>query len=197
MKSELFQHLLAELYNGYGSEIDWQRTVKPVEILDDFCGEAAWVILNSGMKEQIARMIWNRIKQAWKDGKPTSTAFNHKGKVAAIDFIYSNSLTLFDGYKAATNKIEYLQTIPFIGKITCWHLAKNLGEDVVKPDRHLVRLANYYNTSPDALCEKISKENNEKKCVVDIILWRACNLQMLSNETLQAIDPQPVPNTDK
>lgn len=191
MKLSFFQETLRWLIeDGYGKEIDWQRSIKPVESLQVFCDEATWVILNSGMKEQIARQIWNRIKMAWAEGKTTGSAFGHKGKVAAIDYIYANGLRLMKEYKAADNKIEYLQTIPFIGKITCWHLAKNYGEDVVKPDRHLVRIANYYKTTPDDLCEKLSKETGEKKCVIDIILWRGANLGIFSDEHLNYFDPQ-------
>src|SRR5204862_28581 len=35
----------------------------------------------------------------------------------------------------------WLTRCPYIGPVTCWHLAKNVGMDVVKPDRHLVRMA--------------------------------------------------------
>lgn len=173
--------LLVDAINGmgYGHDIEWQRNVKPCSSSVEFHGETCWVILNSGMKEQIARIIWNRIKDAWAKGVDISTVFKHQGKVKAIKYVTENHNYLFHGYLDAEDKIEYLQTIPFIGGITKYHLAKNLGHDCVKPDRHLVRIANQYGMTPDQLCEKVSKETGEKKCVVDIVIWRACNLQLI------------------
>lgn len=175
-----FQVLQQKLiYMGYGGEIDWQRNLQECDNYVTFIDEAIWVILNSGMKEQIARQISNRIKAALIEGRDISEVFGHKGKVAAIKLLLHKGHELFAEYCKSENKIEYLKTIPFIGNITCYHLAKNLGHDCVKPDRHLVRVANKYNLTPDELCETISKETGEKKCVIDIIIWRACNLQLL------------------
>lgn len=180
MKAEQFTLLVSQLIEmGYGDEINWQRSLKICEEPHLFFTEACWVILNSGMKEQIARKIWERIQDAWSKNIDISEVFKHKGKVAAINYLMDNYKELFKQYRKSTDKIVFLQTIPFIGKITCYHLAKNLGHDCVKPDRHLVRIAEQYNTTPDELCEKLSKETKEKKCVIDIVIWRACNLRII------------------
>lgn len=180
MNTETYLGLKAKIIKmGYAHDVDWQTNLQPCTSAYDFHGETCWVILNSGMKEQIARKIWERINKAWQEGRDISEAFKHEGKVKAIKYVTENFQSLFDGYLKADNKIEYLQTIPFIGKITCYHLAKNLGHDCVKPDRHLVRVANMYGTTPDAFCQKIADETGEKKCVVDIVIWRACNLGFL------------------
>lgn len=165
--------------NGYAEEIEWQRNLKPVECSYVFLEETCWVILNSGMKEQIARKIWNRIQEAWQNGVDIAEVFKHKGKVPAIKYVANNFGKLFEEYVLSENKIDFLKTIPFIGNITCYHLAKNLGHDCVKPDRHLERLAKEHDTTPDKLCEAISRFTEEKKCVVDIVLWRACNLKLI------------------
>lgn len=173
---EIKKWLISE---GYDKEIDWQTNLKPCSNNWNFACEAIWVILNSGMKEQIARKINEKVMQAINQGGDISSVFNHKGKVAAIKYVVENSGKLFEEYVLSGEKIEYLKKIPFIGNITCYHLAKNLGHDCVKPDRHLVRIANQYNTAPDQMCEKLSKETGDKKCVVDIVIWRACNLQII------------------
>lgn len=180
MTQEKFEAIMRAVINaGYAEEIEWQRTLKPCDNHADFACETIWVILNSGMKEQIARKIWDRIQQGWLNGLSTADCFNHKGKVKAIDYVSLKSKTLFASYQDASDKIAFLQTIPFIGKITCFHLAKNLGHDCVKPDRHLVRIASVYNTTPDQLCEALSKSTGQKKCVIDIVIWRACNLKII------------------
>lgn len=177
---EWFDNLIKDIKaKGYGGDIEWQRNLKPCSNPGDFAGQTVWVILNSGMREQIARQISDKIWKAIKEGKNISTVFGHKGKVRAIEYVLENKERLFEEYEKAYHKIAYLQTIPFIGGITCYHLAKNLGHDVVKPDRHLVRIASQHNTTPDELCERISKETGERKCVVDIVIWRACNLGII------------------
>ncbi|MBN8668779.1 MAG: hypothetical protein J0M30_14875 [Chitinophagales bacterium] len=172
IKNQVIEH-------GYEHDIKWQENVTECTNQYEFFFETCWVILNSGMKEQIARKIWERIKKAWEDGVDISEVFKHNGKVKAIKYVEENQSRLFEEYVLAENKIDYLKTIPFIGNITCYHLAKNLGHDCVKPDRHLVRVAKTYNETPDSLCEKISKQSGDRKCVVDIVLWRACNLGIL------------------
>lgn len=164
------------IIDGYGHEIDWIANIKPCMDADDFAHEATWVILNSGMREQIARQIWNKIKKAWLSGQPTASAFGHKGKVAAIDFIRKNRQDIFDQYFGCGEPLIFLESLPFIGKITKYHLAKNLGLDVVKPDRHLVRLAKQYNFADCfEMCNKISLETGDKVSMIDTVLWRAAN----------------------
>jgi hypothetical protein len=180
MESNRFIEIMGSVIGaGYGDEIEWQRELQPCDNAQNFFGETCWVILNSGMKEQIARKIWNRVQDAWAKGIDLSEVFRHKGKVAALNYVMDNHKELFDKYQSADDKISFLQTIPFIGGITKYHLAKNLGHDCVKPDRHLVRIASQYGTTPEELCENLSKETGEKKCVIDIVIWRACNLKII------------------
>lgn len=164
---------------GYGAEIEWARNIKECPNWVHFAEETIWVILNSGMKEQIARIIQKRIFEALHDGRDISTAFGHKGKVAAIKYVIENGDVLFRSWNVTEQPIEFLQTIPFIGKITAWHLAKNLGYDCVKPDRHLIRVAAEHNMSPNELCKWIADENGERLATVDTVIWRACNLGIL------------------
>lgn len=165
------------ILDGYGDEIKWQTELEPCTSESLFRDEAIWVILNSGMREQIARIIHGRVWHAYNNGQNISEVFGHKGKVAAIKYILKNYYSLFDGYVKSDNKIEYLQEIPFIGTITKYHLAKNLGHDCVKPDRHLVRIAKEYGfNNCNEMCDKLSAETGDKVSVVDIVIWRAANL---------------------
>jgi hypothetical protein len=131
------------------------------------------------MKEQVARIIWDRIKEAWSKNIDIATMFGHQGKVASIKYMAKNYEREFKQYLDTDDKLEFLESLPHIGPITKYHLAKNLGLDYVKPDRHLIRIADQYNTSPDLLCQKLSDETGEKKSVIDIVIWRACNLQLI------------------
>jgi len=66
-----------------------------------------------------------------------------------------------------------LRCLPYIGEITSYHLAKNLGADVAKPDRHLVRFAASQGFSDvHTLCSAISQVSGDPLRVVDVVLWR-------------------------
>ena len=74
--------------------------------------------------------------------------------------------------------IEYIQHFPFMGPATSYHFAKNIGLDVVKPDRHLVRIASKAGyICPDQFCDTISKIVGDKKAVVDVVMWRFAALE--------------------
>lgn len=62
---------------------------------------------------------------------------------------------------------------PYIGPITYFHLAKNIGVHVAKPDRHLSRLVKELNiSSVQTLCSYIGERTGDTIPVVDIVLWR-------------------------
>ena len=90
-----------------------------------------------------------------------------------------------DGFASLRDKIRddpiaQLERLPFIDSITSWHLAKNLGIDVAKNDRHLARLAARFGYhDAHELCGDIAERTGEPAAVIDIVLWRhaALNLQ--------------------
>ncbi len=164
---------------GYASEIDWCERITKCDSYALFFEEAAWVICNSGMKNQVARKIYNRIVHAILSQKPVSSVFNHKGKVRAIEHLWKNREVLFKKFlecKTDDEILSFLSSLPWIGDITKYHLAKNLGMDVCKPDRHLVRIAKEYNLSPEELCKKLSIATGNRVATVDYVIWRAANL---------------------
>lgn len=167
------------LVGGYESEIQWAAEIKPCADAVEFFMEYSWVVLNSGMKEQIARKIWSRILDAMQKGKKAIDVFGHKGKARAIDTMCHRRNERFDEYGKSPDKLTYLQSLPWIGPITKYHLAKNLGHDCVKPDRHLVRIAAMEGKTPDELCRELSVATGNKLAVIDTVLWRAANLGIL------------------
>jgi len=177
MNKEIFMELKQRVISaGYGDEIAWQESLKLCDNADEFFAQYMWVVLSSGMKNQIARLIETRILKAWHEGKSTASAFNHKGKVKAIDHVRANKVGYFVEWSRVDNQLEYLAKLPYIGPITKYHLAKNLGLDVVKPDRHLVRIATEKKTTPEALCRALADDTGYRISTVDLIIWRSANL---------------------
>jgi hypothetical protein len=83
--------------------------------------------------------------------------------------------TGFESFKQSVlaSPMESLKMIPFIGEVTAFHLAKNLGFPAAKPDRHLQRLASVLGYSGAAgLCRDLSDRSGDSIQVVDSVLWR-------------------------
>lgn len=162
---------------GYGSEIEWSRTVPKVSDPLAFWCEYAWVVLNSGMRAQVAVGIWARVRPCVLAGESAGKVFGHKGKAAGIDHVFAHRDRLLAEYLAAENKIEWLRELPWVGDITKWHLAKNFGHDCAKPDRHLVRIAGAEGVNE--LCVRLSRQTGDRVATVDLVIWRAANLGLL------------------
>lgn len=180
---------------GFAEEIDWQDSRSLSKLTEsEFLAESAWVILSSGMREAVVRRCYKDVSQAFIDWISASAIaarraeceeearqfFNHSAKIRAIGSMCERVSEC--GFSSILEEIRsenicFLQTFDFIGPITCFHLAKNLGLDVVKPDRHLMRMASAAGCScPVELCETIAEITGDKLSVVDLILWRYATL---------------------
>lgn len=110
--------------------------------------------------------------------------FKHPGKADAIWAIWQDRQRLFEGYMAAPDKLEFCGGLPWIGGITKYHLAKNFGAQVAKPDVHLQRLADAEGVTPQQLCERLAVETGYKVPTVDVVLWRACATGLVKSRAL-------------
>jgi hypothetical protein len=177
----------------FAEEVEWQRKLRFASITEsDFLRESAWVIFCSGFKEKVLRGLFSSLSLCFCDWesarvidenrylcqKTALEVFKNSRKVDAIldicRFIGSQG---FEDVKLAIQKdpINYLQELPYIGPITSWHLAKNIGFDLAKPDRHLVNVAETFQfLDVQELCSSISARTGDKTSVVDLVLWRYC-----------------------
>jgi len=180
---------------GYAAEIDWQDTRCLSLLLEsEFLEEAAWVVLSTGMRESVIRRYFPKISSAFLNWVSAATivqnltsceatavkVFNHPRKISAIGSICERiARTGFAAFreKIQSEGVDFLQTLDFIGPVTKYHLAKNVGLDVVKPDRHLVRWAKAANFKyPKDLCQAIAEITGDKLSVIDLVLWRYATL---------------------
>jgi hypothetical protein len=188
--------------SGLEQELNWQRTVTFEDFTEtQFLREAAWVILCSGFRESIVRRIFDHVSLSFCDWESAElivrsknlchtaalASFRNERKLEAVwktaELIYRSGFSHFK-VEVIKSPIAQLQCLPYIGPITAVHLAKNLGLDVAKPDRHLVRLSEQFGYNCTAeLCGEIARATGEKVNVVDLALWRyMANVQ----PTLQA-----------
>lgn len=179
---------------------------------DEFAAHCAYVILAGGFSQKTAKRVHYEIMNALQgiDNKAYGILFdsliqifNNKNKINAICKIWENRNALRDGYYALgclDDKLKYLQKLPHIGKITANHLARNLGEDIVKYDIWIQRLGVVYATqcakSSEQRANLESKINNGDLCdeiksvcddmfahlvqqtglprgYIDVVLWKA------------------------
>lgn len=183
------------LESGYGSEIDWQQSVAVSCITEtDFLSQSAWVVLSAGMKESIIRLKFEAFSRAffyWSNAhiivrnqarckRAAMEVFRNERKIFSILKIAEEvECKGFDAIRnlVASMGVEYIRTLPFMGPITSLHLAKNLGLSVVKPDRHLVRIAeNVGYSQPAEMCQAIAEVVGDDISVVDLVIWRFATL---------------------
>lgn len=180
---------------GFAAEIDWQDDQRIDAVSESvFLREAAWVILSAGMRESVVRDRFGQVTTAflkWESAEVIArrrrqcirralAVFNHPGKIGAISEVAVLLAEVgFDAFRdrLRSDGLRELQQLPFIGPITRYHLAKNLGLDVVKPDRHLVRMAQAAGfTDPEAMCRVIAEVTGDRLATVDVVLWRFATL---------------------
>lgn len=180
---------------GFLQEAEWQRSLVFENLTEaEFLRESAWVILCSGFNESIVRKHFSYISLCFHDWvsaraicedrivceSTALTAIRHSGKMSAICSIAESvDRDGFDNLKERIWKspIATLKRFPYIGDITVWHLAKNIGFPVAKPDRHMQRLSeNLGYGDVQQLCAHLSMLTGEEIPVVDITLWRYLTL---------------------
>lgn len=134
----------------------------------DFFHEYVYVILNSGMNNKVAEQIY---RQYLSTG---SKAIGHPGKREAVVAAQHHFQQWFKKLLEAQDKVAYLDCLPWIGPVTKYHLARNLGIDVAKPDRHLVRLARKfgYGLNVQRMCRELSQLVGLRIGTIDFVLWR-------------------------
>lgn len=174
----------------------WSRVGrKPPTTPEHLAGEIIWIILCAGRSAQAARTIETRVRAALDAGQPAVTAFGYRAKAAAIDRAWRERATDFQKLHAVldaddpTLLLDWCSSIPFVGAITRYQLAKNLGRDLVKPDIWLCRLAGIPDqarmaatarfTSCMEFCQPLVQESNDNFATVDSICWLAANKGIL------------------
>jgi hypothetical protein len=182
--------------SGFVDEIDWQESRCSADVTErELLSEAAWVVLNSGMRESVVRGLFPRIGVAFYEFRSASLivlrasacrrkarrVFDHPAKIGAI--IEFARMTDQLGMSVLMDRLraegpEFLCSLPFFGPATSRHLGKSLGLDIAKPDRHLSRLAKATGfTDAQGLCEALASITGDRVAVIDLVLWRYATIE--------------------
>lgn len=173
---------------------------------DEFAEMCAYVILAGGFSQKTAKKIHARIMDVIRtrgaDFDALISLFNNKNKINAICRIWDARTDLCAGYYEcgdADSRVAYLRTLPHIGNITANHLARNLGEDLVKYDIWIQRLGcafagdaslrekiNNGDLSPDVrrACDEMFGHLCEctglPRGYIDVVLWKSCQTGLIN-----------------
>ena len=180
---------------GFEGELAWQER-RRVEAVDErlFLAEAAWVVLSSGMRESVVRKVFPAVEAAFQNWSSAAWIVEHAlecKRQAALVFRHERKLDAVVQIARAVAKgglgpiiaglrkvgPDSLTTLPYMGPATSKHLAKNLGIDVAKPDRHLLRVAEAVGyESPASFCAHLANAVGDTVAVVDLVVWRFATL---------------------
>jgi endonuclease III len=178
----------------FHKDLEWSRSITDKPPLDeitlqDFYREYAWVVYCSGFRYEVVNRKWSDLLEAYRYFDPEIVSaestdvydeaikiIGHKGKVRAI--IDASKFLLDCNFPQLKDLIKrdldvLSRKLPYIGDVTKYHLARNLGFDLVKPDVHIARLARYFNLQPLDMCKFLSESCGLSVHEVDTILWRA------------------------
>lgn len=172
-------------------EREWQRNLHVAQFTEtDLIREAAWVILCTGFREAIVRRKFDHISLSFCDWESARSILDSARACRASALASIKNARKIDAIIEVARMVDAvgfsrlredilrdptaeLRKLPFIGPVTCWHLAKNLGFQVAKPDRHLVRLCSALGfLDVQELCRSVAEAVGETVQVVDITLWR-------------------------
>ena len=182
-----------------------QNLSNPKKLLpNEFASAVAYVVLAGGFSQKTAKRIHKIIMEKMPEKPSTEDLlkiFNNKNKINAICKIWDGRQNFCDGFydcKSLEDKLNYLQNLPHIGKITANHLARNLGENIVKYDIWIQRLGVLYGGN-SRLAQKIDNgklDKEIKKCCddmfehlvhetglplgyIDVVLWKAAQNKLI------------------
>ncbi|HYG59631.1 MAG TPA: hypothetical protein VD902_16325 [Symbiobacteriaceae bacterium] len=182
-------HLRATAENPEQMLEQW-RSETPARFTDrDLLGEYGWVVVSCGLTPHVATKHWPRLTEAFWNWEPGPvTAHSRDVRVAALGVLknprkidailaYADDLAREPGQMQRLaalplkEALARLSMLPFVGATNRYHLARNLGWDVVVKTGSVPRLAAYLETTAEALCEAIATETGERIRTVDLVLW--------------------------
>ncbi len=171
---------------------------------ESFADACAYVILAGGFSQKTAKKIHIVICDALRAGADADALFqifHNKNKINAIVKIWQTRNALTDEYyskKTLDDKLAFIQKLPHIGKITANHLARNLGENIVKYDIWIQRLGALYagnqalfalvdnkNLNPvvKQCCDEMFAHLAQETCLpigyIDVVLWKSCQNKLI------------------
>lgn len=195
--------------NNFPEDLVWSKQVKDLKARrltqQILLGEYAYVVYCSGFKQKVVEKYWQDLNIAYynfvseliedKAEEVRGRALQYIRHERKVDAIIETAKWLrdmtFDEWQKYKRKItpddkfQILTELKYIGGITKYHLARNIGFDTIKPDRHLDRIAASFGMDPFEMCRKLSEISgvflgkHYAMHSIDTIFWRTAAENMV------------------
>lgn len=187
----------------YGDEMRQIESVRFSDVTPEhFFQEYVWVVHATGFRASVVGKFMPRLVKAYGPWDRLAKEFfgdvmervkavcNNPQKARAVHAtarLMSDRVFSGDGASASVrwrefrdsslSDVEKLSDLPYIGKITRFHLARNIGLlECVKPDLHLVRMADHWGfSSCEEMCRSMREGEDTPLGIVDLALWYAAS----------------------
>lgn len=190
-----FEKARAFVERFYGRELEAFQSVRFSEVSPEFFArEHAWVVHATGFSAKAVGKFMPRLLRAyghWSDlarrEEPevmdaVLPVCNNPQKARAVWKTAKLIRDGIDAYGWEKYRQDYLSTpellreLPYVGPVTCFHLARNIGLlECVKPDLHLVRMAEHWGFGDCVEMCKAMRPAGMPLGIVDLILWYAAS----------------------
>jgi hypothetical protein len=174
-------------FHFYKEEIEKIRSVEFSAVSPElFFSEYIWVVHATGFSAKAVGVLFNKLIPAYGTISSLSNESSNDtfGRVSKVinnrqksDAVHKTAKILSDGidkhgWAAFRDSNFNTPDKPYIGPVTKYHLARNTGMlDAVKPDLHLVRMAEHWGFgSPVEMCEHV-KPVDLPLGIVDLVMW--------------------------
>ena len=143
---------------------------------DKFFYEYVYVVLASGFRAKIAARLAPILVSCEGDIEKMQKHFKNQRKLSSIAAVWADR-ERWEELRASFKTVDDLVNLPYIGEITKFHLARNIGlTSCAKPDVHLCRwcgsiTGNDSEEMVEVLTKEIAKKVNRKQGTVDFALW--------------------------
>jgi hypothetical protein len=195
--TEYFKKALAFTRKFYGEQIAQIESIRHENVTPEsfFC-EYIWVVHATGFSARTVGKFIDRLITAYGHWQTLGTeSFNdsfirvrtvcnnlpkaravHTVATRMVKEIINEGRSWEDFRTVELSSPQVLQRLPYVGKVTCFHLARNIGLlECVKPDLHLVRLAKYWGyPSCEIMCRSVCPEGMPLG-IVDLVFWYAAS----------------------
>jgi len=189
---EWFEKAFQFGHEYYGSEITRASAVDFKKVSPSlFFSEYIWVVHATGFSAKAVSKFIERLSKAYGEYDTLSQksieealmivtpVVNNPPKIRAIwetSKLLNHGIILmgWEEFKnTKLNDLEKLQSLPYIGKVTKYHLGRNIGMlDCVKPDLHLVRLRKKFGYESEIeMIRDMSMGHELPLGIADMIAW--------------------------
>jgi hypothetical protein len=168
--------------HGYDLIVRDSETLQPPSDAKEFAQTVIFAIsLNRSGGVTDNSTYW-RCVHALERGKSAGAVYRHGGKTAAMDHVWRERVGLFRQWRRLTDdhdRVRFCGRIPFVGRLSRYDMARDLGANVVRPDWRLSRLSHLEGLSVWEMCHRLARQTGYREATIGVILEAAFIVRLI------------------